>query len=197
MDPERLGDVAAVDPAEARHAVIDGAADGVGEGPEPLVHAAHLRRRLRCRCKVARSTPSVLVVAVVLRIVGTDPPGRTFGPHAQVEVGVQRKAEVVDVVPGDQAAMFEVPLEVRNGRFTGPFVHGKGDERFVYLSWGDRVDGAHRMFRRAKVRLDHLEAAALDGRVVEARLSLTDAKGGPVCASLKPPTVAWRELDQV
>jgi hypothetical protein len=138
-------------------------------------------------------------MAVHLRIVGTDLPGTTCGPsndqpegYRDIEVGVQRKQEVVDTVPADAAsATWELDLEVRNGRFAGPFVHGRGDERFVYLSWGERRDGEHVMFRRAKLQLGHLDPAELDGRTVEAHLGLTDGRGGPVCASVHPPAITW------
>ena len=122
------------------------------------------------------------------RIVGTDLPGR----RGNVHVGVQRGREVVDLVPGDAAmAEFVFDVAVRNGRFGGPYVHGKGDERFVYLSWGEMVNGTFTMFRRAKLQLDSLNAVSCDGRTVEARLGLTDAKGGPLCASVRPPTITW------
>ena len=106
-------------------------------------------------------------------IVGTDLPGR----RGNVHVGVQRGREVVDLVPGDATqAEFAFDVAVRNGRFGGPYVHGRGDERFVYLSWGELGHGTFRMFRRAKLQLDSLDPAACDGRTVEGRLGLTDGE---------------------
>lgn len=133
------------------------------------------------------------------RIVGTDLPGTTCGPskdqpegYRNIHVGVQCKQDVIDLVPGDAAeAVFEFDVPVKNGRFGGPFIHGRGDERFVYLSWGEVDRAEFRMFRRAKLQLGHLDAAAADGRTVEARLGLTDAKGNPTCASVRPPNIAW------
>ena len=51
------------------------------------------------------------------------------------------------------------------------------------------------MFRRAKLMLDAVPAevladAARDGLLV-ARLGLTDAHGGPLCARVEPPHVTW------
>jgi hypothetical protein len=129
-------------------------------------------------------------VTARFRLVGTDMPGLACGPSDGVHVGVQRGREAVELVPGDsEAARWEFDVDVRNGRFTGPYVHGRGDERFLYLVW---VAGPHReMFRRAKLQLDGLDAAAVDGGVVEARLPLTDDRGGPVCASVRPPRISW------
>jgi hypothetical protein len=121
-------------------------------------------------------------------IVGTDLPGRADAVH----VGVQRGRDVVDLVAGDAAlAEFTFDVDVRNARFGGPYVHGKGGERFVYLSWGEVVGGTFTMFRRAKLQLDSLDPTACDGHTVEGRLGLTDVKGGPLCASVRPPTITW------
>jgi hypothetical protein len=129
-------------------------------------------------------------VTARFRIVGTDLPGPTCGPSEQVQVGVQRGREAIELVAGDaDGARWEFDVDVRNGRFTGPYVHGRGDERFLYLVW---VAGPGReMFRRAKLQLDSLDAAAADGGEVEGRLALTDDRGGPVCASVRPPRISW------
>lgn len=134
-----------------------------------------------------------------VRIVGTDLPGIACGPaptaaghYANIHVGVQRKNEVVDLVPGDaDRAVWAFDVDVRNGRFAGPYVHGRGDERFVYLSWGELVDGRFTMFRRAKLQLDSLDPHACDGLTIEGHLGLTDAKGHPLCASVRPPRITW------
>jgi hypothetical protein len=141
-------------------------------------------------------------VTVHLRIVGLDLPGTRCGPSAdqpegyrEIEVGVQRGKDVVGLVPADaKRATWDLDLEVRNGKLSGPFVHGRGDQRFIYLSWGERTDGEHVMFRRAKLMLEHLDPAVLDGRTVEARLGLTDAKGNPRCAAVRPPDITWTVL---
>jgi hypothetical protein len=141
-------------------------------------------------------------MTVHVRIVGTDLPGATCGPaptasgrYAAIHVGVQRVAEVVDLVPGDpDVAVWSFDVGVRKGRFAGPFVHGRGDERFVYLSWGELVDGSFTMFRRAKLQLDALDPTACDGHTVEGRLGLTDDKGHPLCASVRPPRITWTVL---
>jgi hypothetical protein len=67
--------------------------------------------------------------------------------------------------------------------------------RFIYLSWGT-VDDAGRftLFRRAKLLLEHVgtavfDAAAASGLLVGS-LGLTDAKGNPVCARVRPPHIS-------
>ena len=139
-------------------------------------------------------------MSVRFRIVGTDMPGmrctREQGfkvDRANVHVGVQRSSSVVDLVPGDaQLAIFEFEVEVKGARFTGAFVHGQRGEQFLYLSWGEVSDREEfTMFRRAKLQLDSLDATKLDGTTIEGRLNMSDASGGPVCASVRPPALTW------
>jgi len=149
--------------------------------------------------------------SVTIRIRGHDLPGLRCaglpGPakpaYEAVHVGVQRRREVVDLVPGDApAACWTLLLDVVPGRdggldVRGPWVHGKPGERFLYLSWGELGDaGQFSMFRRAKLWLgpigqERLQQALDTGAVVEGRLSLTGRRGGPLCASVRPPTIEW------
>ncbi len=139
------------------------------------------------------------IVTSRFRIIGTDLPGRTCGPspeqpdgYRNIHVGVQCGREVIDLVPGDAPkAVFEFEVAIRAGRFAGPFIHGRGGQRFIYLSWGELAAGEFRMFRRAKLHVDGLDPGAADGRVVEGVLSLSDANGNPLCASVRPPRVTW------
>jgi hypothetical protein len=138
-------------------------------------------------------------VVARFRIVGTDLPGATCHPapersdgYKQIHVGVQRGREVVDLVPGEASeAVFEFDVDVRRGQLGGPFIHGRDGQRFIYLSWGELVDGEFRMFRRAKLHVDHIDSASADGGVVEATLSLSDERGNPLCASVRPPNITW------
>ena len=143
------------------------------------------------------------MTTVELRIVGRKLPGRRFGDYRAVHVGLGRGATLRDLTPGDAPeAIFHVPLTVvtdREGRqsFRGPFVQGKRGERFVYLSWGEvGSDGQFQLFRAAKVHLATIPAANLaraleTGARIEAVLDLTDVRGGPVCASVRPPWLTW------
>jgi hypothetical protein len=138
-----------------------------------------------------------------LRIVGRRPPGLRWSRYAPVHVGVQRRREVVALVPGDaEEAVFDLPVDVVGDEadldFRGPFVQGGRGDRFVYLSWGTvGPDGGFELFRRAKLHLSGVvereaaEAVRAGGRV-EGLLDLTDEHGGPVCAAVRPPRVQWR-----
>jgi hypothetical protein len=113
--------------------------------------------------------------------------------YTSVHVGVQRGKEVVDLVRGDATqAVFEFDVAVRAGKFSGPHVHGRAGERFIYLSWGELAHGTFHMFRRAKLHLSSIDAEACDDRTVEGRLSLVDDRGLPLCASVRPPRIEWR-----
>jgi hypothetical protein len=133
-------------------------------------------------------------------------PGATFGERTAVRLGVQKgSAEVIDDVAGDTPSVtFTVPLRVKARRdatdqpdFGGPFAQGKPGERFVYLCWGERTAGGHwDGFRRAKLPLYALDrprvlAALSSGRPIEVHIGMTDAKGAPVCATLRPEQLEW------
>jgi len=142
-----------------------------------------------------------------IRIEGSDLPGRRGGSESDslrrnnVHVGVQRRAEVVDWVPVDaESAMWEFEVDSReiDGLLDvgGPYVHGRPGARFLYLSWG-AVDGAgFAMFRRIKLMFGDVPTEVLravhdgDG-VLVGRLGLTDGKGGPRAARVRPPDVVW------
>jgi Family of unknown function (DUF5990) len=85
-------------------------------------------------------------------------------------------------------------VTVQGDRFGGPNVHGRGGERFLYLSWGEMTDGTFTMFRRAELHLDSLDPADCDGRTIEGRLTLSDKHGWPLCASVRRPRISWQIL---
>ncbi|MFC8696783.1 DUF5990 family protein [Streptomyces parvus] len=137
-------------------------------------------------------------------------PGRACGPdsdfpgYENIHVGVQRKdrpGELLGLHPGDapsaswvldcEATVTEDGVEV-----SGPYVQNRLGGRFVYLSWGT-VDeaGVFTMFRRAKLMFSDIDphvltAAARSGQLT-GRLGLTDAKGQPLCARVRPPQIVW------
>jgi hypothetical protein len=145
-----------------------------------------------------------------IRIEASDLPGRTCGPggnfpgYSNVHVGVQRRDrrnELLELHPGDapsavwtldcSAASTSTGVDIK-----GPYIQGRPGGRFIYLSWGT-VDesGAFTLFRRAKLMFDaiapdDLHAAVQSGRLI-ARLGLTDAKGHPLCAQVRPPLIDW------
>ena len=140
---------------------------------------------------------------VPVRIVGRRLPGSTWSGRSGIHVGVQRGTEVVGLVPGDMGeAHFDLEIDVEAGAegaidFRGPYVHGRGGERFLYLSWGEvDAEGTFTMFRRVKLHLrplaEQYQAKLPKAKRVEAYLELTDPKGRPVAASVRPPWVTWR-----
>lgn len=142
---------------------------------------------------------------VRLVITGVNPPGRSFcrsdgSVMNEVHVGVQLRAEPAQLVRADDPkACWEVDVEVvRNDDgldFRGPAVHGKKGERFVYLTWGHVDGGRFEMFRRAKLILDRVPSELIESAVeagqLQAVVDLTGEDGGPRCARVDPPAVAW------
>jgi hypothetical protein len=149
---------------------------------------------------------------VQIRIEGTDLPGNSCGPspqrpagHLGIHVGVQRRAkpaELLGLTPGDAtAATWTLEAVVAAGPdggadLRGPYIQGPPGGRFIYLNWGTVDDsGEFTMFRRAKLWLEAVPpeviASAAERGVLVGRLGLTDPKGNPVCASIRPPLIEW------
>ena len=120
---------------------------------------------------------------------------------AAAEVAPEAEAGLLDGAPGDaRATEWTLDCEVAETPdgvdIKGPYVQGRPHERFIYLSWG-AVDtaGEFNMFRRAKLWLDGIPAdvmrAAVRAECLVGRLGLTDAKGHPLCAAVRPPKIEW------
>jgi len=140
---------------------------------------------------------------LTLRIEGHDLPGRSCAGQTDVRVGLQVRKENTELRPGDaRAVSWEAPIVVVSGAgravdFRGPAIQGRAGERFVYLSWIGRGAKGDAMFRRAKLQLDAVPRKILDEALAKAkplvgRLGLTDEKGGPRCASVRPPLIEWK-----
>jgi hypothetical protein len=148
---------------------------------------------------------------VRIRIEGTDLPGSSCGPspdvpqgHRNIHVGVQhrnRREELLGLVSADAATAswtLDCSVDVKGATpdVTGPYIQGRPGERFIYLSWITVDAHSATMFRRAKLWLDSgvpnetLILAARHGELL-GRLGLTDAKGNPLCASVRPPSIEW------
>jgi hypothetical protein len=145
--------------------------------------------------------------AVQIRLEAFDLPGSSCGPspdspggYHNIHVGVQRRGrrdELLGLVSGDApSAGWSLDCTVSGADVRGPYIQGPPGGRFIYLSWGT-VDGdnAFRLFRRAKVWLDAVPGDVLDEAVkhgmLVGRLGLTDAKGNPTCAAVRPPLIEW------
>jgi hypothetical protein len=148
---------------------------------------------------------------VQIRIEGHDLPGASCGPSPEstggyhgIAVAVQRRnkpAELTGLVRGDApSATWTLSCTAtrtpRGLDLTGPYIQGPPGGRFIYLSWGTvGADAGFAMFRRAKLMLDAVPTAvaneAVERGVLVGRLGLTDGKGNPVCAAVRPPAIDW------
>ena len=144
-----------------------------------------------------------------VRIVGVELPGRTCADprpgglaYENVHVGVQRRRDVVDLVPGDAPDIewnLIVDTVTKDGALDlrGPFVHGKRGDRFLYLGWGTVDDANHfEMFRRAKLMFDAvpeelLRSAQAPGHRLVGTVNMTHDDGMPRCAAVRPPVIEW------
>jgi hypothetical protein len=145
-----------------------------------------------------------------IRIEGTNLPGRACGAsgdfpgYDNIHAGVQRRNrrdELLGLTAADAPSVVWTldcePVPTPNGLdIKGPYIQGRPHERFIYLSWGTvDDDGAFTMFRRAKLWLDAVNPGVMDAArrsgTLNARLGLTDAKGHPLCAAVRPPLVEW------
>jgi hypothetical protein len=139
-------------------------------------------------------------------ITGLNPPGRLFrrpdgSSMENVHVGVQIRRDPAQLVRADQPeTLWEVDVAViRDDRgldFRGAAVQGKRGDRFIYLTWGDvSPDNDFKMFRRAKLMLNRVEPELIESATetgsLAARVDLTGDDGGPRCARVDPPAVAW------
>lgn len=78
----------------------------------------------------------------------------------------------------------------------GRYIQGPPGGRVIYLSWGTVDDNKNfTLFRRAKLWLDAIPPSVLDKAqelgLLVGRLGLTDRKGNPLCAAVRPPTIEW------
>jgi hypothetical protein len=155
--------------------------------------------------------PSAKMTDVIIRLEGSDLPGRTCGPgpdfpdgHHNIHVAVQgRKGQqdLLGLAPADvTSANWELDCDIACPPPTvdvrGPQIQGSPGKRFIYITWGVvEPSNPFRMFRRAKIWLDAvpaevMQAACADGILV-GRLGLSDDKGWPLCAAVRPPRIHW------
>jgi hypothetical protein len=133
-------------------------------------------------------------VHVALRSGSKDRPGLVLVPS--------HPWSAAEPAPGDaRSVRWEVSVTIRRDGggidFGGPFVRGDRSDRNLGLAWGDVPgDGTFHLFRGAKLRLVDVDPSLIEdalrpGHRLVARVRLTDAKGNPICARLRPPDIAW------
>ena len=132
-----------------------------------------------------------------IRFEDQHPGGIAYEP---VHLGIQKGEEVIEAVPGNRKqAIFRPTFKIGkqpdgSPNFLGPFAKGTPQQRFFYLSWGVmHEDGSFKMFRRAKIQLNHLTWEQISGkRPVKLIIgSMVGRDGGPVCGSLKANQLNW------
>ncbi len=131
-------------------------------------------------------------------------PGAAFAGRENVRLGIQRGKMVVDDVSAAvDAVTFACQLRVeRNAEtgkpnFLGPYAQGKPAERFLYLCWGERRAEAWDGIGRVKIHLSALSWAAVataiaGGTPIEALITMTDATGKPIYASVRKENITWQ-----
>jgi hypothetical protein len=140
---------------------------------------------------------------VSIEITCTDPPTQALAGRGPVYLGIQQDQDLVEAEPVDAKRIVLRPmLEVRKHddgtpTFHGPFAHGPRAERFIYLVWAVRERGKPaQVFGRIKLHLNHItwqniEKAGARKKIIKVTLPLTNAKGKPVMASVRPDAAQW------
>jgi hypothetical protein len=137
---------------------------------------------------------------ITIEIVCTELPG---AGQSFLHLGIQRDQVITEAAPADaKRIVFRPTLRaLRNGdgsvNFLGPFAQGPKSERFIYLNWAT-TNGKEltAMVGRIKLHLNHIKWAAVrkaaqGNKPIRVKLALTNAKGNPVMASLRPDAAQW------
>lgn len=129
---------------------------------------------------------------------------------AALSLGLQSgRDQIVRGEKTNESVRFEVEIGVKRGRdgspdFTGPLVHGRPGERFLYLSWGHVTpEQEHDMFRRLKLYLTPVSRSGWSssgiswqqverGSSVAAAVSGRGPDGTPQCGTAP---VHWESFD--
>lgn len=126
-----------------------------------------------------------------LRIICLNPPD--LPEYSPVKFGMQDKSQ--DLLPGQSRAdgvfVFECSIKVKGSPhaqppdFAGPYVHGRIQQRFLYLSLGSRQGDVWHWIRRIKIPLsgvtwEHLESVASTSDILEAAVDGTRSGSVPL-----------------
>jgi hypothetical protein len=142
-------------------------------------------------------------IEAVIEIVCTNLPGEEWDGHRTLGLGIQRDDEIIEVASAASArVVFRPVLRTRrntdgSANFLGAFAHGPRTERFIYLVWAIVQDKRLvTMVGRIKLHLNHIkwasvEKAAGGKKPIRVTLALTNSKGKPVMASVRPDVAKW------
>jgi hypothetical protein len=140
---------------------------------------------------------------IVIEIICTELPGSKWDDRGSVHLGIQKGVEIEDARSADlDRIKFRPVLRVRrhtdgSANFLGPYAHGPRTGRFIYLVWtvmSGKTPVA--VAGRIKILLNHIEwdaveHAAAKGRAISVTIPLTNEKGRPVFASVRPDRAKW------
>jgi hypothetical protein len=139
-------------------------------------------------------------VEIAIEIVCTELPGAGY---PSLHLGIQRDQSIIEMAAADsKRIVFKPTLRARPNadgsvNFLGPFAQGPKTERFIYLNWttmnGNVLSG---MVGRIKLHLNHIRWTAVQkatavNKPIRVKLALTNAKGKPVMASVRPDVAKW------
>ncbi len=140
---------------------------------------------------------------IAVEIVCTKLPGSKWDERGPIHLGMQQCEEIKDAQSPDlERIKFAPVLRVRrhsdgSANFLGPFAHGPRTGRFIYLVWAAMHGKTPiAMAGRIKLMLNHIEwgeveHAAAKSRPSKVTVPLTDEKGRPVFASVRPDSAKW------
>jgi hypothetical protein len=139
-------------------------------------------------------------LGITIEIVCTELPGMG---RDLLHLGIQHGTEIIEAAPAvSKRIVFRPTLRAQRNadgsvNFLGPFAQGPKEERFIYLNWVT-TDGKAptAMVGRIKLQLNHIKwtavaKAAQGDEPIRVKLALTNAKGNPVMASIRPDVAKW------
>ena len=152
---------------------------------------------------------------LLITVICREMPGRRFEDEnvgkftirEPVFLGIQENRTAIELHPGDAPEVIFRPVfrikQQPDGspNFLGPFAFGTPKQRFFYLNWLVQKPHAHRdMFRRAKIHLSEIgwqtvEKCLSGEQKLSVELRMTDDKGAPICATVKPSHATWFVTD--
>ena len=131
-----------------------------------------------------------------VRIILQSPPA---GVDFAIQKGGGNKYEtILKQRSSENDLVFEFTISVKDGKtssynFTGPYVHGPVNERFIYIDIGTaagQMDSA--WTRRLKIPLREISSETVaqilanSSLILETKVPGTGKDGGPNCATVKP-----------
>lgn len=146
-----------------------------------------------------------------IRLIGHNPPGRSFSDFDLIYVALHCASHPVDAIRGDVApAVFDLNIDLLEDLqggidYLSNYVFGRRGRRFLTLAWGKvtpgetSTDTRFEVFRQASIHLPRpedpeVQAAVRTGGSMQAEFSLTDERGEPISQALKPPRLKWQRV---